>query len=216
MRWARTCKVDVRRRVRYRHADLLVRGLRRPGLDLQPDLANGQLPGHALAGSMESRAQAGPRAARHRLRLPRRCLRRAGAEVAAGGSAADARLVRAQPARPGRRRPGRHQRAGHRLRQLRLRGLTVTKVARSYAIATAPGTQLEIRQIPFPGQVIPAGSTRVVRGQTNPYQGWVSHQMLQRIPAPVVTMARTGSSAAMLTLISASGPGVVVSTSIRS
>jgi hypothetical protein len=92
----------------------------------------------------------------------------------------------------------------------------VTKVARSYAIATAPGTQLEIRQIPFPGQVIPAGSTRVVRGQTNPYQGWVSHQMLQRIPAPVVTMARTGSSAAMLTLIAASGPGVVVSTSIRS
>ena len=31
-------------------------------------------------------------------------------------------------------------------------GLTVTTVTRSYAVATAPGTQLEIRQIPLPGQ----------------------------------------------------------------
>jgi hypothetical protein len=31
-------------------------------------------------------------------------------------------------------------------------GLTVTTVSRSYAVATAPGTQLEIRQIPFPAR----------------------------------------------------------------
>jgi hypothetical protein len=61
-------------------------------------------------------------------------------------------------------------------------GLTVTTVTRSYAVATAPGTQLEIRQIPLPGQQIPAGSTQVVRGQVNPYQGWVSHAQLQMIP----------------------------------
>ncbi len=93
-------------------------------------------------------------------------------------------------------------------------GLTVTRVSRSYAVATAPGTQLEIRQIPLPGQVIPSGSTRVIRGQTSPYQGWVSHQMLQRIPAPVITMTRTGSSAAMLTLIAPSSPGAVVTAAI--
>jgi len=93
-------------------------------------------------------------------------------------------------------------------------GLTVTRVGRSYAVATAPGTQLEIRQIPLPGQLIPRGSTRVIRGQTGPYQGWVSRQMLQRIPAPVITMTRMGSSTAMLTLIAPSSPGAAVTTAI--
>jgi hypothetical protein len=93
-------------------------------------------------------------------------------------------------------------------------GLTVTRVSRSYAVATAPGTQLEIRQIPLPGQLIPRGSTRVIRGQTSPYQGWVSRQMLQRIPAPVITMTRTGSSTAMLTLIAPSSTGAAVSTAV--
>jgi hypothetical protein len=93
-------------------------------------------------------------------------------------------------------------------------GLTVTRVTRSYAVATAPGTQLEIRQIPLPGQVIPRASTQVIRGQTSPYQGWVSHQMLQRIPAPVITMTRSGSSAAMLTLIAPSSPGAAVTAAI--
>jgi hypothetical protein len=93
-------------------------------------------------------------------------------------------------------------------------GLTVTRVGRSYAVADAPGTQLEIRQIPLPGQLIPSGSTRVIRGQTSPYQGWVSRQMLQRIPAPVITMTRTGPSTAMLTLIAPSSPGTAVTTTI--
>jgi hypothetical protein len=47
-------------------------------------------------------------------------------------------------------------------------GLTLTRVSRSGAVATAPGTQLEIRQIPLPGQVIPSGSTRLVRRQASP------------------------------------------------
>ena len=93
-------------------------------------------------------------------------------------------------------------------------GLTVTTVTRSYAVATAPGTQLEIRQIPLPGQQIPAGSTRVVRGQVNPDQGWVSHVQLQMTPAPVVTMTRTGSSAAILTLIAPTAPGAAVSAAV--
>lgn len=92
--------------------------------------------------------------------------------------------------------------------------LRVTRLSSSYAIASAPGTQLELLQIALPGQVIPPGSTQVVRGQTNPYQGWVSHQMLQRTPADVVTMTRTGPSAAMLTLIVPSAPGTPVTTAI--
>jgi hypothetical protein len=87
-------------------------------------------------------------------------------------------------------------------------------VTRSYAVATAPGTRLEIRQIPLPGQRIPAASTQVVRGQVSPDQGWVSHTALQRIPAPVVTMTRAGSSAAILTLITATAPGVAVSAAV--
>ncbi len=93
-------------------------------------------------------------------------------------------------------------------------GLTITAVTPSYAIATAPGTQLEIRQIPLPGQVIPAGSTQVVEGQVSPYQGWVSHGMLQRTPAPVITVTRSGSSAAILTLIAPTAPGAGVSASV--
>jgi hypothetical protein len=93
-------------------------------------------------------------------------------------------------------------------------GLTVTRVSRSYAVATTPGTRLEICQVALPGQVIPPGSTQVIRGRTNPYQGWVSHQMLQRIPAPVIAMTRTGPSAAILTLIVPSAPGATVSTAI--
>jgi hypothetical protein len=92
--------------------------------------------------------------------------------------------------------------------------LRVTTLSRSYAIASAPGTELVIRQIPLPGQVIPHGSTRVIRGQVDPYQGWVSRQMLQRVPADVVTMTRTGPSAAILTLIVPAAPGTRVTTAI--
>ena len=93
-------------------------------------------------------------------------------------------------------------------------GLHVTTVTSDYAIAQAPGTQLEIRQIPLPGQVIPAGSTQVTRGQTDPYQGWVSHASSQMIPASVVAVNRTGPSAAILTLIAPTGPGAAVTAAV--
>jgi hypothetical protein len=38
--------------------------------------------------------------------------------------------------------------------------------------------------------------------------------VLQRTPAPVITMTRSGPSAALLTLIAPSSPGAVVSTAI--
>jgi Heparinase II/III-like protein len=88
--------------------------------------------------------------------------------------------------------------------------LRVISVTRSAGVATAPGASLTLAQVALPGQVIPAGSTQVVRGQSSPYQGWVSHQMLQRIPAAVVTMTRTGPSAAILTLLVPTAPGTPV------
>jgi hypothetical protein len=106
-------------------------------------------------------------------------------------------------------------------------GLTVPSVTADSATATAPAvaatatspaipaTTLRIVRIALPGQVIPAGSTTVVKGQTSPDQGWVSRQALQRIPAPVVIMSSTGTgislSTAMLTLIAATAPGTPVS-----
>jgi hypothetical protein len=111
-------------------------------------------------------------------------------------------------------------------------GLTVTTVTAGRAVATAPAisatttspafpaTALTIARIPLPGQAIRAGSTTVVKGQVNPYQGWVSHQALQRIPAPVVIMTGKGTGAAlssvMLTLITATAPGTRVATRIAS
>jgi hypothetical protein len=105
-------------------------------------------------------------------------------------------------------------------------GLTVTAVTASRAVATAPATPataasaafpataLTIARLPLPGQVIRAGSTTVVKGQVNPYQGWVSRQALQRLPAPVVIMAGQGTgtalASAMLTLITAAAPGARV------
>ena len=92
--------------------------------------------------------------------------------------------------------------------------LRVTRLGPSYALASAPSTELLLRQIPLPGQVIPPGSTRVVRGQVRPYQGWVSRQMLQRIPADVVIMTATAPAAAMLTLTVPAAPGAPVAPAI--
>jgi hypothetical protein len=91
--------------------------------------------------------------------------------------------------------------------------LTVQSVGTADAIATAPGTELEILQVPLPGQVIPPGSTQAVTGQTNPYQGWVSRGQNQRVPAPVVTMTRYGPSASILTLIVPAAPGTPITAS---
>jgi Heparinase II/III-like protein len=92
--------------------------------------------------------------------------------------------------------------------------LNVTTLTDAGAIATAPGTTLELLRIPLPGEAIQPGSTQVVRGQVNPYQGWVSRQMLQRLPADVVEMTEHGSPAAMLTLIVPAAPGTPVTTAI--
>jgi Heparinase II/III-like protein len=92
--------------------------------------------------------------------------------------------------------------------------LPVTEVGPSSAIASAPGTTLTLARVALPGQVIAPGSTQVIRGQTDPYQGWVSHQMLQQIPADVVSMNAAGPSAAILTLLVPTAPGTRVAYSV--
>jgi hypothetical protein len=90
----------------------------------------------------------------------------------------------------------------------------VTTVGPSSAIASAPGSTLTLARVALPGQLIAPGSIQVTRGQTNPYQGWVSDQMLQRTPADVVTMTGTGPSAAILTLLVPTAPSTPVAYSI--
>ena len=92
--------------------------------------------------------------------------------------------------------------------------LTVTEVGAAYAVASAPGAELTLARVALPGQVIPPGSTGVAVGQTDPFQGWVSDQMLQRTPADVVTMTSTGPSAAILTLLVPTAPSTPVSYAI--
>jgi Heparinase II/III-like protein len=92
--------------------------------------------------------------------------------------------------------------------------LTVTEVGASYAVASAPGAELTLARVALPGQVIPPGSTQVAVGQTDPFQGWVSQQMLQRTPADTVTMTSTGPSAAILTLLVPTAPATPVTYSI--
>ena len=109
-------------------------------------------------------------------------------------------------------------------------GLTVSRVTASSATATAPAipatatspafpaTALVISRVALPGQAIAPHSTTVVKGKASPYQGWVSHQQLERIPAPVVIMtsnpAGTKLSTTMLTLIAATAPGTPVTASV--
>jgi hypothetical protein len=95
--------------------------------------------------------------------------------------------------------------------------LGVTMRGRSCAIARPrrdDGTRLWICQVAWPGQVLPPGSIQVMRGQVNPYQGWVSRRMFQRTPASVVAMNRTGNSAAILTVIAPTDRSAPVATRI--
>lgn len=88
--------------------------------------------------------------------------------------------------------------------------LTIGRVTSAGAIATAPGTELALLRVPLPGQELPAGSTAVARAQTNPYQGWVSRQLEQRVPDDVVEMTSHGQTAAMLTVIVPAAPATPV------
>jgi hypothetical protein len=95
-------------------------------------------------------------------------------------------------------------------------GTSVTVPARNVArTLSADGkVRTTIVQLPLSGQVIPAGSTTVVKGRTSPYQGWVSYANGGRTAAPTVVMSRSGTSTAMLTVVVPTVASVVPSVGI--
>ncbi|MGJ7442309.1 heparinase II/III domain-containing protein [Aquipuribacter sp. MA13-6] len=95
--------------------------------------------------------------------------------------------------------------------------MTATVTGRGTATAVEPdGERTTLLQIPLPGQVLPRGSTQLVRGQHAPVQGWFSPAVYEIEPAPVITMSRAGTSTAMLTLIAPVRGNGQVSASTRS
>ncbi|GAB2756802.1 hypothetical protein GCM10027072_63690 [Streptomyces bullii] len=84
---------------------------------------------------------------------------------------------------------------------------TPRKVSHSHvqALSSDGRSQLVVSQVPLPGQSVPSGSTRVARGVTDPYQGWVSPLEGQRLPASTALMQRHGKELRMLTLIVPAG-----------
>ena len=81
-------------------------------------------------------------------------------------------------------------------------GQTATVTSRAAAVAMAPGaaTRTVVLQVPY-RQVLPAGATLVKQGQTNPRQGWYWPTSNVRQAAPTVLLARSGTSAAILSLV---------------
>lgn len=92
-------------------------------------------------------------------------------------------------------------------------GATVTAVSPEGIVARHPSgkADIHVRQVLLPGQKLPANSTRVVEGQTNPLLGWYSETDGHREPAPVVKMQRTGTSLRMVTVITTTAVGGEVS-----
>jgi hypothetical protein len=79
------------------------------------------------------------------------------------------------------------------------------KVANSRtAVATSADgrSRFYLVQVPFPGQVIPIRSTKAVTGQVKPkVQGVLGTHPATKVPAPVVTMSRSGKGTRMLTVL---------------
>jgi hypothetical protein len=79
------------------------------------------------------------------------------------------------------------------------------------------GTNAKLWMIPvsLDGHAIRDSSSAVVKGRTQPRQGWVSEKMLDRQPAPVVQMSSRGHEANMLTVLVPTSKQSTVTTSIR-
>lgn len=76
---------------------------------------------------------------------------------------------------------------------------------------TANGREsLHIVQLSVAGHSVPRSSVHVVKGATSPYQGWVSTASGKRVAAPVFELARSGTSAAIATVLVAAAPSVAV------
>jgi hypothetical protein len=77
-----------------------------------------------------------------------------------------------------------------------------TVYSRTTAVAMAPGdsTRTVIFQVPFK-QALPPGAILVKQGQTSPIQGWTYPSSYVRKSAPTVMMARSGTTASILSFV---------------
>ncbi|WP_238173765.1 heparinase II/III domain-containing protein [Kribbella speibonae] len=77
-----------------------------------------------------------------------------------------------------------------------------TVYSRTTATAMAPGdsTRTVLFQLPF-RQALPAGATLVKQGQTSPIQGWTYPSSYVRKSAPTIMMARSGTTASILSFV---------------
>jgi len=92
-------------------------------------------------------------------------------------------------------------------------GQSVTVQSPTTAVATGPGMQTHLFQIPF-GET--TGTTTVEQGKSNPAQGWYLPDIFHAKPAPVVKFTQTGLNARILSVIAPSATGEKVSYSTRS
>ena len=91
---------------------------------------------------------------------------------------------------------------------------SVAYASRSRITAVSPaGNQITVLAVPFPGETLPAGTLRAVRGATSPYQGWVSTAQGSRTPA--VAVGRTTTTSRMLTVVVPAARGTAVAGSMR-
>jgi hypothetical protein len=74
--------------------------------------------------------------------------------------------------------------------------------SRTTAVAQAPGdtTKTILFQIPFK-QALPAGAILLKQAQTNPIQGWVYPSSYVRKSAPTLMLARSGTTASILSFV---------------
>ncbi|MFA9446062.1 S-layer homology domain-containing protein [Egicoccus sp. AB-alg6-2] len=96
------------------------------------------------------------------------------------------------------------------------RGSQVRVEGRGRAVARHPSGALEthVLQIPLPGQTLPAGSTDVITGRTDPMLGWLAPSVGAWHAAPVVRTSRSGTSTRMVTAVVPVPTGTAVSASV--
>jgi hypothetical protein len=77
-----------------------------------------------------------------------------------------------------------------------------TVYSRSTAVAMAPGdtSRTIVFQVPFK-QALPRGATLISQGQTNPIQGWYYPSNYVRKSAPTLLLARSGTTASILSFV---------------
>lgn len=86
-------------------------------------------------------------------------------------------------------------------------GTGVLRAEPGTVVARHPSGDVDIHvlEVPLPGQT--RGSASIVEGQADPLLGWFANDDGRRVPAPVARMTHTGTSARIITVITATHAG---------